>query len=237
MAENLILIGGIYHPFEESSAALAECLGDVGILSTITMDIESGLEQLASGDRFSLLTIYALRFSMVQHEKYGPYRDEWAFSLSEAGQTAIRSHVEQGGGLLAMHTASICFDNWPEWRDILGGAWDWSRSFHPEISPIHVDIASKDHAIMSNLNDFDVTDEIYHHLAPLPDVEPLLTAQASEEEGPQTIMWARRLGQGRVVYDGLGHDAASVRNATHQRILKRAALWALQQPEDELRAI
>lgn len=237
MTENLILIGGIYHPFDEASAALSECLGDVGISSTITMDIESGLEQLAAGDQFDLLTIYALRFSMVQHEKYGPFRDEWAFNLSEAGQKAIRSHVERGGGLLAMHTASICFDNWPEWRQILGGAWDWSRSHHPEIGPIHVDIATEDHAIMSNLSDFDITDEIYHHLAPLPDVEPLLKAVASQEEGPQTIMWARNLGDGRVVYDGLGHDATSIRNATHQRILKRSALWALKRPDEDLDAI
>lgn len=237
MAENLILIGGIYHPFAEASAALAECLEDVGINSTVTLDIEGGLERLAAGDRFDLLTIYALRFSMTQHEKYGPYRDEWAFSLTEAGQTAIRSHVESGGGLLALHTASICFDNWREWGDVLGGAWDWSRSFHPEIGSIHVDIATKAHSIVSGIGNFGIHDEIYHYLDPRPDVEPLLTAEATKEDGPQTISWARRFGKGRVVYDGLGHDAASVNNPTHQRILKRAALWTLDRPNEEIQAI
>jgi len=237
MAKNLMLIGGIYHPFEESSAVLAESLKDVGIDSTITLDIERGLEQLAAGDRFDLLTIYALRFSMVQHEKYGPYKEAWAFSLTETGQSAIRSHVERGGGLLALHTASICFDNWPEWRDVLGGAWDWSRSFHPEINSIDIEIAAKEHPIVSGLNNFDIHDEIYHYLAPAPDVEPLLVAEASKEDGPQTIMWARSFGKGRVIYDGLGHDATSIANPTHQKILKRAALWTLNRSSEEIRAI
>ena len=221
MAENLILTGGIFHPFEEASEALARCLDAVGIRSTITQDVEGGLAQLAE-NQFDLLTIYALRWRMTQHEKYVPYRDEWAFTLSPGGQTAIETHVGNGGGLLGLHTASICFDAWPDWAQVLGGAWDWSRSFHPDLGPIHVNVRSQEHPIVAGLEDFDIDDEIYHYLARQPDATPLLSAQATEEDGPQTIMWARGLGKGRVVYDALAHDASSISNASHERILRRS---------------
>lgn len=231
MAENLILTGGIFHPFEEASAALAETLEEVGVHSTITQDVEQGLKTL---ERYDLLTVYALRWRMIQHEKYVPYRDEWQFSLSRDGQEAIRSFVERGGGLLGLHTASICFDDWPEWGSILGGAWDWGRSFHPELGPIEIKVNANVHPITTGIDDFTIKDEIYHYLALEPDVKALLTAEA--EDGPQTLFWARNFGQGRVVYDSLAHDADSVRHASHQRILKRAALWAIKRPDTEVEA-
>jgi hypothetical protein len=61
---NLILTGGIGHPFADSAAALAECLADVCFRSDVTEDIEAGLETLASGE-YRLATLYALRWSML----------------------------------------------------------------------------------------------------------------------------------------------------------------------------
>lgn len=233
MAENLILTGGIFHPFEESSAALAKTLEDVGIHSTITLDVEQGLKTL---EQYDLLTVYALRWRMIQHEKYIPYRDEWQFSLSPDGQEAIRSFVERGGGLLGLHTASICFDDWPEWGSILGGAWDWGPSFHPELGPIEVKVEPTAHPITAGIRDFAIEDEIYHDLALERDIEPLLTAQADPERGPQPLMWARSFGDGRVVYDSLAHDASSILHNAHRHILKRAALWAMTRPDSEVEA-
>ena len=40
MARNLILTGGLYHPFEEASETLAALLQDVDIQSDITTDIQ-----------------------------------------------------------------------------------------------------------------------------------------------------------------------------------------------------
>ena len=62
-ARNLLLTGGIVHPFESAAPALAGVLRRHGIESTVTEDIEGGLADLAR-DRFDLLTIYALRWSM-----------------------------------------------------------------------------------------------------------------------------------------------------------------------------
>src|SRR5262245_17041211 len=131
---NLILTGGIFHDFTAGAEGLAQLLAPHGLRSDITDDIGAGLADVAAG-KYQLLTLYCLRWSMQNSEKYAPYRAQWAFQITDAQRDTIVRHVEGGGGLLGLHTASICFDNWPAWQDLLGAGWVWGRSFHPEFGP------------------------------------------------------------------------------------------------------
>lgn len=223
---NLILTGGIFHPFEESSAALADVLAPLGIESTVTLDVEGGLAALARG-AFDLLTVNALRWTMVQHEKYIPYRDEWAFTLSGAGEDAILSHVGRGGGLLALHTASICFDTFRDWSTVLGGRWVWPQSHHPAKGPVTVAFRAGRHPVAEGLDRLALDDEIYHDLAREPSAVVVATGRVDPEAVPQAIMWAHTFGDGRVFYDALGHDGASIRQPGHAKVLQRATRWLL----------
>ena len=108
MRRNLIIHGGIYHPFAESAAALADALAECGIASDATEDVEGGLARLAAGG-YDLLTVHALRWRMLDHEKYAPFRAQYAMTLSAAGRAAIQGFVAAGGAVLALHTAAICF--------------------------------------------------------------------------------------------------------------------------------
>ena len=65
MARNLILTGGVVHPFDTAAPALARVLAAHGIESTISEDFAAGLADLAAG-MYDLLTIYALRWTMGQ---------------------------------------------------------------------------------------------------------------------------------------------------------------------------
>ena len=67
MKKNLIISGGIFHPFEDSSKTLSTILDDIGYESLITTDIEGAFKNLKDYD---LLTINALRWRMLNHEKY-----------------------------------------------------------------------------------------------------------------------------------------------------------------------
>jgi type 1 glutamine amidotransferase len=234
--KNLILYGGIFHPFEKSSEALADQFRQLGIESELSIDIEASLEQLENGF-YNLLTVNALRWKM-EAEKYDPYRDEWRFSLSDAGRKIIDDFVSGGGGLIGLHTASICFDDWPAWSSILGAKWDWGHSFHPPLGPVDVVINKQVHPLTKNLADFSIEhDEIYHHLKMEENVTGLLSAEASDEHGSQPLLWARDYGKGRVVYDALGHDENSINHPVHSIILKRAARWALAYADEEVEAI
>lgn len=225
MPKNLIITGGIFHPFEESSAALAKILTDVGIESETTTDMDAGLRSLANGE-YAMLTINALRWSMTTGDKYEPYRAEWAYRMPEASQQALTRFVDNGGALLGMHTASICFDDWPGWQQLLGGRWVWGTSHHPPLGEVTATPTAAEHSVTSGVGRFTVIDEVYSALALEPDIVGLLEADAGD--GPQPLVWAREVGRGRVVYDALGHDAASVSHPRHRRMLKQAGAWLIE---------
>lgn len=235
MACNLILTGGPNHPFAVAAPALAALLAEQGIDSTISEDIESALGALDK-NRPELLTVYALRWSMSGNAKYAPLRKRWAFSLSERGRLAILSHLERGGGLIALHTALICFDDWPGWKEILGGGWNWGRSAHPPYGKVKVRPDVSDHPVVRGLDAFMLDDEVYGDLELGADVRALLHARAGTAPNWQPVLWTRYAGPARVVVDALGHDAGAFSHPVHRRIVARAALWALGRSDEEISA-
>ena len=212
-ARNLLLSGGIYHPFAETSASIAGHLGGIDIASEI-VDVDTGLTRLQT-ERFDLVTVNALAFSMVQAEKYEPLRDRYAFSPSETQQSALRAHLERGGALLGLHTAAICFDTWPDWPHLLGAGWIWGRSHHP--APDYLTVASGD-------DRFIVWDELYCDLEIGPDSTVLATATVDGIDQPQPVMSAQK----GVAYLALGHDLTATANSGYAGLLKRAAGLALE---------
>ncbi len=224
MTRNLILSGGVFHPFDESSQALAQILSERGIGSEIVGDVDTAARKIQQGN-LDMLTINALRWRMQTSDKYEPYRTEWAYSAPEETRLALADFVRAGGALLALHTASICFDDWPGWGEILGGRWVWGSSHHPPFGNVSVEPSGVSHAITAGIEPFEVTDEVYHDLELQPDVEPLLFAKSANGGSSQPVCWARRHGEGRVVYDALGHDAESLNQPQHRRLVLQAAQW------------
>ena len=70
MKKNLIFTGGIFHPFDETSETLSNIINNFGYKSEITIDIEEGIKNI---NEYDLITFNALRWRMLNHEKYIPY--------------------------------------------------------------------------------------------------------------------------------------------------------------------
>ena len=128
--KNLLLSGGIYHPFEETSASIAGHLESLGVTSVIR-GVRSGLETLRTED-FDLLTVNALSWSMTQAEKYEPFRDQFAFNPSDDDRRAIENHMDGGGGLLGLHTGGQSASTAGHiGRALLGIGWVWGTVASP----------------------------------------------------------------------------------------------------------
>lgn len=220
MRRNLLLSGGVGHDFPATSAALAALLTEVGIESDVCEDPVEGLRHVGEYD---LVTVNMLRWRM-DVERYLHLKETWALSLPPESCTALEGHVLGGGGLLGLHGASICFDDWPQWRSVLGGVWDWECSGHPPLGPVSIRVTGE-HPIVEGLADFEIEDEVYGDLSKEPDVTALLTSRRDGVDHP--LLWARAVGQGRVVYDALGHHVASYAVPAHRAVVQRSALWAL----------
>ena len=213
MIRNLILSGGIYHPFDKTSAMLADLLAPLGVESEI-VEVRGGLARLAAGETFDMLTVNALCWSMTQNEKYEPYREDQAHEITAAERAAVTAHVEAGRPLLAMHTAPICFDDWPEWGALIGARWVWGQSGHPAPCPVTVAVGGEP---------FTLEDELYCNLVLSSDAKVMATATAEGVDAAQPVLIQRSTPDVRVIYDALGHDERSFSDPNHRALIVEAA--------------
>ncbi len=232
MTTALLVSGGpdYAHDFGASAGALAAVLAEIGIVTTV-VDHPDAVVDLLPGS-FDLLVVNALRWQMT-HERYDAMRSEWGYATPAATRRAISTFVASGGGLLGSHTASICFDDWPEWREVLGGAWNWERSSHPPAAPVHAWIASSaaaQHPVLAGAAPtLDLVDEVYGEVDLADGCEVLMVARRTPDDREQPVVWAHRFGTGRVVYDGFGHDAASINDPHHAALIQAAVRWCTEE--------
>lgn len=230
----VVLSGGVAHDFPATSSVLAAVLVEAGFTAAVTEDVEQGLTGLATARPPPLVVLNMLRWTM-HGDRYADQRERWGLSLSAPARRALAEHVRAGGGLLAMHGASICFDDWPDWQDLLGGVWRWGTSTHPPLAgPVPVTVETDAHPIVAGLGDFPIVDEVYGFLDRTDDVRGLLSSPHGGTAHP--LLWARTVGAGRVVYDALGHHVASYDVPEHREIIRRAARWAAGAPDTEVYA-
>jgi len=227
----LIITGGWAHPFERTTAFLAEVLHSAGFDSIIAYDLDEAATALATG-QFDLITVYACWFGMSD-ERYDAVRSEWARTSSPALRDGISAHLGSGRGVLALHTAPICFDDWPEWPSIVGGSWNWHHSWHPQPGEVSVE-PSGEHPIIRGIGQFSVIDERYTDLDVSPDVDVIAWSVAEDR---QAAIWTHSVGPARVVYDALGHDERSLGHGDHAVVLRRCALWAAGAPDAQIIAM
>ena len=237
----LIVSGGPTHDFDATSAELVALLADQGVASTITTDVEEAFVTLGAttGTRSlpHVLVVNALRWQMLA-DRYAHQRAEFAIALSPTARSAFERWLGDGGRLLAMHTAVICFDDWPEWGDALGAAWQWDHSSHPPYGPIRVAEApgaplhAHRGAGKQPAGAFVLADEAYSCLDHRVPLDPWLTVTADGVEDPQPAMWARQVDRGRVFVDTLGHDIESLRHPDHRAWLAIGLRWLLQDGAD-----
>jgi len=205
---NLLISGGPVHPFRETSEELKRLLAGDGINSVIA-GVAEGFRLLRDED-FDLVTVNALAWSMTQAEKYGPIRDRFGFSPSNEDIAAMVAHLGKGSGLLGLHTASICFDQWPQWPSILGVGWRWHHSHHPPPGYITVNWENEH---------FEIWDELYCDLSIGSDVKVHATATCDAVKSPQPVLTSRHEGSAPVVYLALGHDMTAITNPGFQKML------------------
>ncbi|WP_022882796.1 ThuA domain-containing protein [Gryllotalpicola ginsengisoli] len=213
MATHAVVVSGAgryadpWHPFAETSAQLAEILAEAGFDAEVDEAVD---ERLADPSGAELLVL-----------NIGNPKDP--HQADAAVRAGLRAHLESGRPLLAVHVSSTSLPGVPEWERMLGGIWVRGTTYHPPYGPSEVEIVDREHPITRPIADFVLPDERYTELRVDPGVRVL--AQHTLDGVAHPLVWEHRYGPARVLYDALGHDAASFRSPEHRLLLRRAALW------------
>ncbi len=220
----VVLAGGVphAHDFGAIGAALTDVARTAGFEVTRVDHPDDAVAELREGA--AALVVDALFWRMIG-DAYDAWRDDWAYSPPPATRDALAEYVRSGGGLVAVHTAPICFDDWPEWAAIVGGAWSWGTSSHPPYGAVTARLVAAHPVTAGVASSFDLVDEVYGDLSIHPDAEVLAVAKRSADDADQPVVWAHRYGRGRVVFDGFGHDAGSIEHPVNAQILVQAMHW------------
>ncbi|MCO1597450.1 ThuA domain-containing protein [Micromonospora sp. RHAY321] len=198
-----------WHPLAETSAKIAEIVGDANSVTTVT-----SVGQLdAALNSVGLLVVNA----SANRSAPIPEDDDFARILD--------AFLARGGNLLATHSATIAFPGLHSWHSTIGAVWDYDRTFHPPIGQTLIRRSDVDHPIVDGLGDFEVYDERFTNLDLIDDgdSEPLYVHTENGVTHP--LIWARTVGSSRVIYDGLGHDLRSYESPGHIALLRRAVSW------------
>lgn len=240
MGSNILVVtgGGRYadpwHPLAETSARVADVLRDAGHIVTIADDVDARLASLADPANDVDLLVLNVGAGRTPEERAvvqaSDEREPQPLSDADAAtRDGLLAHVGRGRSLLALHVSSTTFGYMPEWESILGGIWVRGTSMHPPYSLARIDVATDAHPITAGIHDFELNDERYSKLRVSPRSEQL--AWHEFEGGRHPVLWAHRHGDARIVYDALGHDAASYDSPEHRAILRNAADWLLGDPQ------
>ena len=209
----LILLGGMWHDFDGFTSVMKPVFEAVGyrVESTYDLDVLRRLEQAGC----DLL----LSYTCLSSHRQG-YADTGPEKLTDDQVSGLTRWVQQGGGLLAAHAATVIGDSSPRLGRLLGGVF----LSHPEPFAFTVTPSSGEHPITAGIPAFEVLDEFYIQEYD-PSVEIHMASMYQEVAYP--MVWSRTEGSGRVACVAPGHFPDVWNHPTYQRLMLQTAGWLL----------
>jgi uncharacterized protein len=140
--------------------------------------------------------------------------------VSDAQLHALLQFVENGGGLVAVHSASASFQNSEAFIKLVGAAFKSHGAGTFRTSRV-----AANHPAIAGVPEFESWDETYVHTKHNPvDRTVLDVRREGDHEEPWT--WVRTHVNGRVFYTAWGHDERTWTNEGFQQLLWQGIRWS-----------
>lgn len=207
----LLVLGGIYHDFEGFAAAMRTLLEGVGHSLDATDDL-SLLTQLDRSDYDAVMSYTSLSRHREGHEDTTPE------TLTDDQVRNLTHWVNTGGGLLAVHSATVSGVANPEMRALLGGVF----VSHPPQFSFMVYPMYRPHPVTEGIEAFAVKDEFYVQDYDASDAVHMV---ALDRGVAYPMVWTREQGQGRVAHIAMGHGPDVWRLPPYQRLILQSITW------------
>jgi type 1 glutamine amidotransferase len=133
-------------------------------------------------------------------------------------QSAFADYVQQGHGLLVIHSGSAGYEQLAVLRGLMGGVFN----HHPPQCSVTVEPRAGHHLTKGSAG-FTVVDE--HYVMDLDDGQADVFLMTLSEHGTQPGGWTRTLGTGRVCVLTPGHNVDVWLHPSYQAIIQNALRW------------
>ena len=141
--------------------------------------------------------------------------------ISDKALEAMENFVFNGGGLLAIHSASASFKKNTRYYNLLGGKF----ISHGPVSEFKVAPIKGSRRPFGGISSFMVVDELYIHRYK-GDVTMHFQTEINGKKEP--VVWTRELGRGRLAYCSLGHRPSIFKIPEVRQIIKNSMKWLVQ---------
>jgi len=199
-AKVLCLIGGPFHNWDGLAAYAQKMLDDTKLFDT---NVTENRDELVAPniDKYDLVIIYTTGFDITPEQEKG-----------------LVAFVENGKGLVGIHSATDSFKNSDAYWKLVCGRF--TGHGHKDF---HVNITGKSHPVVKGMSGFDINDETYVHKFS-PESKPIFLTRRDDDGEPSA--WVQYYGKGRVFVTGLGHDKEAWDAPGFQQLVIRGMLWA-----------
>ena len=205
MKRVLLVTKGLTHPTLAARMALFKALNQ---LSSVKLTHIPSLERLPS--------------DFIDYDSMVLYFHE--DQISKAALSSLESFVSEGGGILAVHSASASFMAEAVYFEILGGRF----KNHGPISKFTLSPIQKSD-VFKGIPSFSVEDELYHHEI-WAEITVHFTAKNKGDEIP--VVWTNDYGNGRVCYASPGHCLETMCHPEYQKLLMQGLQWVNRSEEN-----
>ncbi len=208
----VLLVTGVDYPghlWKKTAPVVKEILEAKGQMNVRTIEDPS---ELASDDVFDYDVI-------VLH-----FKNYKSLDNEDKVRANLKKFVASGGGLAALHFACGAFEDWPEFKDLIGKVWD-RKTGHDPRGPFTVKIVDAKHPITRGMKDFQADDELYTCLVGDKPVDLLATARSIKTGKDHPMAFAFSYGKGRVFQTPLGHDVKAFQMEGVAELLRRGCVW------------
>ncbi len=204
----LMFVGGVAHEYEALPRQLAERLkAEQGIDVRVTADLGELRDE-------TLRPFDVIVFNTCLDTK-----------LTEAQRNAIVGALRGGKGLVAVHCAFWSFQDWPEWRKMVGGL----VLGHDPFGAYDAVVVDPAHPIAAGVPaKFTVNDEPYLLTERGDDIHVIVQTAGphGKHTAPEPQVWTTRYGGGRVVGITFGHDARVQTHPAFLGLLANGIRWS-----------
>ena len=154
--------------------------------------------------------------------------------ISAKRQANFIELLDRGVGIVALHHSIGAFQQWPEYRKIIGAKFylrdmvedgiEHKKSTYKHDINVNVHVKDNKHSITRAMSDFTIIDETYGNQVFEKDNHILLTTDHPASDEP--LCWVRRYARANVCYIQLGHDSKAYANEGYQRLIAQAVKWS-----------